>query len=107
MLQPISFLKKIQEQGWSVRETESRVAEAIATAAASEDGYLGALPRRKATKSELLAALENDMKMNLGTRVDISQTSRGRGRITIHFTSIEEFDRLKQVLANDQRRKAA
>ena len=103
----ISFLKKIQEEGWSVRETESRVAEAIATAAASEDGYLGALPRRKATKSDLLAALENEMKMNLGTRVDISQTSRGRGRITIHFTSIEEFDRLKQVLANEQRRKAA
>ena len=70
-------------------ETEARVAEAIAEAAASEDGYLGAIPRRKATKSDLLASLENDMKMHLGTRVDISQTSRGRGRITIHFTSIE------------------
>ncbi len=103
----ISFLKKIREEGWSVRETESRVAESIAAAAASEEGYLGAMPRRKASKSDLLAALENDMKMNLGTRVDISQTSRGRGRITIHFTSIEEFDRLKQVLANDQRRKSA
>ena len=45
--------------------------------------------------------------MMLGTRVDISQTSRGRGRITIHFTSIEEFDRLRQLLANDVRRKAA
>ena len=103
----IGFLKKIHEEGWSVRETEARVAEALAVAAASEEGYLGAMPRRKASKSDLLAALENDMKMNLGTRVDISQTSRGRGRITIHFTSIEEFDRLKQVLANDQRRKSA
>jgi len=103
----ISFLKKIREEGWSVRETESRVAEAIAAAAASEEGYLGAMPRRKASKSDLLAALENDMKMDLGTRVDITQTSRGRGRITIHFTSIEEFDRLKNVLANDQRRKSA
>jgi len=102
-----SYLKKIQEEGWSVRETEARVAEAIAEAAASEDGYLGAMPRRKATKPELLAALENEMKMHLGTRVDISQTSRGRGRITIHFTSIEEFDRLKQLLANETRRKAA
>jgi len=102
-----SFLKKIREEGWSVRETEARVAEVIAEAAASEDGYLGALPRRKASKSDLLAALENEMKMQLGTRVDISQTSRGRGRITIHFTSIEEFDRLKVLLANDQRRKAA
>ncbi len=103
----ISFLKKIQDEGWSVRETESRVAEAIAAAASSDDGYLGTLPRRKATKSDLLAALENEMKMNLGTRVDISQTSRGRGRITIHFTSIEEFDRLKQVLANEPKRRAA
>ena len=103
----VTFLKKIREEGWSVRETEARVAEAIAEAAASEEGYLGALPRRKATKSDLLASLENEMKMSLGTRVDISQTSRGRGRITIHFTSIEEFERLKQVLANDQRRKAA
>ncbi len=103
----VTFLKKIREEGWSVRETEARVAEAIAAAAASEDGFLGALPRRKASKSDLLASLENEMKMSLGTRVDISQTSRGRGRITIHFTSIEEFERLKQVLTNDQRRKAA
>ena len=103
----VSYLKKIQEEGWSVRETESRVAEAIAEAAASDEGMLGALPKRKTTKSDLLASLENDIKMHLGTRVDISQTSRGRGRITIHFTSIEEFDRLKQVLANESRRKAA
>ncbi len=103
----VKYLNKIQEEGWSVRETEARVAEAIAEAAASEEGLLGALPKRKATKSDLLASLENDMKMHLGTRVEISQTSRGRGRITIHFTSIEEFDRLKQVLANESRRKAA
>lgn len=103
----VTFLKKIREEGWSVRETESRVAEAIAAAADSDEGYLGAIPRRKATKSDLLSALENEIKMNLGTRVDISQTSRGRGRITIHFTSIEEFDRLKSMLANDQKRKAA
>ena len=103
----VSFLKKIREEGWSVRETEARVAEAIAAAADSDDGVLGVIPRRKASKSDQLAALENDIKMYLGTRVDISQTSRGRGRITIHFTSIEEFDRLKQVLANEQKRKAA
>ncbi|MCY2984626.1 MAG: ParB/RepB/Spo0J family partition protein [Planctomycetota bacterium] len=103
----VSFLKKIREEGWSVRETEARVAEAIAAAADSDDGVLGVIPRRKASKSDQLASLENDIKMFLGTRVDISQTSRGRGRITIHFTSIEEFDRLKQVLSNEPKRKAA
>ena len=34
------------------------------------------------------------------TMVDISQTSRGRGRITVHFTSIEEFDGLRRLLAD-------
>lgn len=97
--QQLEFVKQISTEGWSVRETESRVAEAVAEAAASEDGILKALPRRRASKSDQLAALERDLKMSLGTRVDISQTSRGRGRVTIHFTSIEEFDRIRQLLS--------
>jgi ParB family chromosome partitioning protein len=103
----VAALKKIQEEGWSVRETEAQVAETLAKAAADEDGILGALPRRKASKSDQLASLERDLKMSLGTRVDISQTSRGRGKITIHFTSVEEFDRLRHLLVNDLKRKAA
>ena len=103
----VATLKKIREESWSVRETEARVAEAIAESASSEDGFLGAIPRRKASKSDQIAALERDMKMTLGTRVDISQTSRGRGRITLHFTSIEEFDRLRKMLVMDLGRKAA
>lgn len=103
----VAALKKIQEEGWSVRETEAQVAETLAKAAADEDGILGALPRRKASKSDQLASLERDLKMSLGTRVDISQTSRGRGKITVHFTSVEEFDRLRHLLASDLKRKAA
>ena len=103
----VAALQKIQEEGWSVRETEAQVAETLAKAAADEDGILGALPRRKASKSDQLASLERDLKMSLGTRVDISQTSRGRGKIAIHFTSVEEFDRLRNILANDLKRKAA
>jgi ParB family chromosome partitioning protein len=34
----------------------------------------------------------------LGTRVDIRQNARGRGRIVVHFTSHEEFDRLRRNL---------
>ena len=97
--QQLEFVKQISTEGWSVRETEARVADAVAEAAASEDGILKALPRRRASKSDQLAALERDLKMSLGTRVDISQTSRGRGRVTIHFTSIEEFDRIRQLLS--------
>ena len=96
----LAFVKQIGEQGWSVRETEARVAEAVAEAAASEEGYLKAMPRRRASKSDQLATLERELKMSLGTRVEISQTSRGRGRVTIHFTSIEEFDRIRHLLSH-------
>jgi ParB family chromosome partitioning protein len=34
----------------------------------------------------------------LGTKVDLSQTAKGRGRITIHFTSQDEFARLRALL---------
>ena len=36
--------------------------------------------------------------MALGTRVEIRQSSRGRGRIVIHFTRAEEFERLRTAL---------
>jgi ParB family chromosome partitioning protein len=95
-----------------VRETEARVAQAVAEAAQDEDSILKAMPRRRSSKTEQIAALERELKLALGTMVDISQTSRGRGRITVHFTSIEEFDRLRRLLsdtvpANLQNRKAA
>ena len=87
----ISFLKKIREEGWSVRETEARVAEAIAAAADSEEGYLGAIPRRKATKSDLLSSLENEIKMNLGTRVDKSNEPRSRS----NHDSLHQYRRVR------------
>lgn len=101
------FLKRIYDHGWSVRETERQVAEAVATAEVSEDGILGIAPRRRASKTAQLMVLENELKMKLGTKVEISQSGRGKGRITIHFTNIEEFDRIRGMLANEQKKKAA
>jgi ParB family chromosome partitioning protein len=94
------FVQRIRQEGWSVRETEARVAQAVAEAAQDEDSILKAMPRRRSSKTEQIAALERELKIALGTMVDISQTSRGRGRITVHFTSIEEFDRLRRLLAD-------
>lgn len=102
-----AFLKKIIEHGWSVRETERQVAEAVASTAASEDGILGIVPNRRPSKSTQLQALESDLKMKLGTKVEISQSGRGKGRITIHFTSVEEFDRIRSVLASESAKRSA
>ncbi|WP_240491336.1 ParB/RepB/Spo0J family partition protein [Pirellula sp. SH-Sr6A] len=101
------YLRRILDHGWSVRETERQVAEAVANAEAAEEGILGMAPRRRASKTSQLQALESELKMTLGTKVEISQSGRGKGRITIHFTSIEEFERLRSMLATDTKRKAA
>jgi ParB family transcriptional regulator, chromosome partitioning protein len=102
------FLKRIVEHGWSVRETERQVADAVATTAASDDGILGVIPpRRRSSKSAQLQSLESELKMKLGTKVEINQSGRGKGRITIHFTSVEEFDRLRSLLALDAHKRAA
>ena len=108
----LAFVQRIRQEGWSVRETEARVAQAVAEAAQDEESILKAIPRRKSSKTDQIASLERDLKLALGTLVDITQSSRGRGRISIHFTSIEEFERLRRVLSDatalpSQNRKAA
>jgi ParB family chromosome partitioning protein len=42
--------------------------------------------------------LQSQLSLALGTRVDVKQSAKGRGRITLHFASHEEFDRLRDVL---------
>ncbi len=98
----MAFLKLAIDEGWSVRETESRVAQAVAEAATQATDGLAPIRRRKSSKPEQIYSLENELKMQLGTRVEINQTSRGRGRIAIHFNSIEEFERIRNLLANDK-----
>ena len=42
--------------------------------------------------------LAQELSTALGTKVELSQTAKGRGRMTIHFTSHDEFARLRQIL---------
>jgi ParB family transcriptional regulator, chromosome partitioning protein len=87
------FCERIAGEGWSVRETERQVQERIA----AEDGpsTVSGSPRaKKKSKSDQVAALEQELRMAVGTKVEIRQTSRGRGRIVIHFADHDEFDRL-------------
>ena len=51
--------------------------------------------RRAAASSS--AALEQELRTALGTKVDLKQRAAGRGQIVIHFTSPEEFERLRHL----------
>ena len=38
--------------------------------------------------------------MIFGTKVEIKSSARGRGKITIHFTDADEFERLREILSD-------
>ena len=99
--QQLEYARMIRLEGWSVRETERRVADQVAKEEAEEDGRVGVATRAKArAKSDQISALEQSLKRQLGTKVEINQTSRGRGRIVIHFANVHEFERLRAMMEN-------
>lgn len=101
----IAFAERIQAEGLSVRATESLVQETIQRADAEPLRLVtdaGATAPSKPPRSEHVAALEQQFRNALGTKVDIRQGAKGRGRITIHFTSHAEFERLEQLLCGMQ-----
>ncbi len=102
----IAFGERIRQQRLSVRETERLVQEKIDEEDAEPLSLLAdgrSTPRKKRTRSEHVASLEQELRIALGTKVEIRQGSRGRGRIVIHFTSNEEFERIREHLVQTVR----
>ena len=105
----ISFAQRIKDEGWSVRQTERQVQDHVA----SEDqeplsivGTATPAPKSPARDSQL-ASLEQELRHAIGTRVDIRQNTKGRGKITIHVTSHEEFERIRDLLTDSSRPQSA
>ncbi len=86
----------------------------ISTGFASVCRQRGALRRRRRwpiapvvrTRSKQNAALEQEFRSALGTKVQISQTAKGRGKIVIHFSNHDEFDRIRQHLTHSSHHKS-
>ena len=100
----VEFSQRIHREGISVRETERLVQERIEL----EDGDgIGSSTkksarRKKPPRSSHVASLEQQMRILLGTKIDIRQSSRGRGQIVIHFRNHEEFERLSQLIQDSE-----
>lgn len=95
----IEFCEKICRDELSVREVERRVAEIIAEQDGSESPIAGRIGTKR-TKSEQIGSLQQELKLVFGTKVEIRQTSRGRGKIVIHFADHDEFERLWRQLVD-------
>jgi ParB family chromosome partitioning protein len=95
-----AFSERIQREGLSVRETERQVQEMIAKADAEPLAVIGrdGKPRRAKQQNAQLAALEQEFRAALGTKVKLTHSANGRGRLVVHFNGHEEFERLRRHL---------
>ena len=96
----INIAKKIMEERWSVRATEAHVSELLKAEEDEDTGrkVTNATRQKRRKPSPQIEAMQHEMRMVFGTKVEIKSSSRGKGRITIHFTDPDEFERLKSAL---------
>lgn len=84
----IALGRKAIEQGWSVRQMEKAVKADQAEP-----------PRPVASeKDPNIVALENRLAEKLGARVTVRVTPKGRGKVEIHYSDLDELDRLLKLL---------
>jgi ParB family chromosome partitioning protein len=85
----VKLAREAVEKQWSVRETERR-ARGVAQAKQTAPGI-------PAPKSANTRDLEERLTRSLGTRVTIADR-KGKGHLTLAFTSYDELDRLLEIL---------
>lgn len=99
-LAQVELCKTIKEHGLSVRDTEKTVSERIRR----EDGESIQFKKKsKRTRNYQIESLEKELKMSLGTAIQIRPGKNGRGSIVIHFKNQEEFDRLRQLMVGENK----
>jgi ParB family chromosome partitioning protein len=101
--QQVAFCERIQSEQLSVRAIEQLVAENIQQSDAEplsvidengESHPVGQNHKRRKGRGQL-GSLEQELKAALGTKVQISQTAKGKGKIVIHFANHDEFERIR------------
>lgn len=94
------FTRRIIDEGISVRGTEKMVADYLSSDSLSPSSLAQAAvpPSAKRTRSSHVDHLETELKMALGTKVQIKQGTREKGQIVVHFANASEFERLKNLI---------
>jgi ParB family chromosome partitioning protein len=84
----IEAANRVVARSLSVRDTEKLV-----------QGMLRGAPARRKKKSDRdLARLEEQISERLGTSVEIQAGSKGRGKIVVHYSSLDHLDQLLKRL---------
>jgi ParB family chromosome partitioning protein len=93
--QQILAANRVVERRLSVRETEKLAAQQAAEAAGAP-GDKAAAARRAADPD--LARLQERIAEHLQAPIELRASARGKGRLVIHFESIEQFEGLRSAL---------
>ena len=93
----INICRAIVKGGMSVRETESFVQAKLAEEDLPQVAGNTA-ERIQRTRSEQIISLEKDLKLAMGSKVEIKSNAKGRGKLSIHFKNNEEFERIYDLL---------
>jgi ParB family transcriptional regulator, chromosome partitioning protein len=94
--QQILAANRVVEKRLSVRDTEKLVAQAAAESAGTPSG---GRPRRSVDAD--LARLQEQLADHLNAPVELHANARGKGRLVIHFDSVEQFEGLRAALGLD------
>lgn len=100
-----TFARRIAAESLSVRVTEQLVSEHIQRA---DGGPLkvfggdGTSVKPAVSGNEHISQLEDQLRLALGTKVELRQSAKGKGKITIHFANGEEFERIRDILTGQE-----
>jgi ParB family chromosome partitioning protein len=84
----IEVARRVAAKGLSVRDTEALVQKMLRGAAT---------PRRKKSDRDL-ARLEEELAERLGTTVEIKASRKGRGKLIVHYASLDHLEQLLKKL---------
>ncbi len=97
--------KQVMEDKWSVRAVEAHVSELLQTEEDAETGkkIVNVSRQKRKTIAPHIEAMQQEMRMIFGTKVEIKASVRGKGKFQIHFSDVDEFERLKDLLLEGKR----
>ncbi len=82
----VALAREAADKEWSVRELEEAVRRIATVPIAANAG------KSKPARDPNIDALERDLAEKLATRVSVDHSRNGRGKLVIHYHSLDELD---------------
>jgi ParB family chromosome partitioning protein len=97
----VKFATRAKREAMSVRAIEEAVQDHLRRVDGDHLAIVDSKGNRREVKrpaNEQILALEQELRLALGTKVDLQQNKRGKGKMVIHFQSPDEFDRIRRTV---------